>query len=107
MTKDGEVSWQEGCLSFPELFLTVSSPMTLTLSYLDKSFRPQQETLEGLEAICAHHEIMHLEGNLIIDRFEGDLAVKIKEIREKWLSRGTLSSDQQIYLESLEKIIKS
>lgn len=64
----GEVNYEEGCLSVPELRAVVHRPSHIKLSYqaLDQS----QHTIEaeGLLAICIQHEFDHLEGKLFIDR---------------------------------------
>jgi peptide deformylase len=61
-------TYPEGCLSFPGLFLDLNSPKWIRLEYLDESMTKHTEVLEGLAAVCASHEIDHLDGILMIDR---------------------------------------
>jgi peptide deformylase len=37
------------------------------MKYLDENFQPHQLKTDGLLAICAQHEIDHLNGKLFID----------------------------------------
>lgn len=62
------ISYREGCLSFPGLYLDVESPKWITLKYTTASGVEAVETLQGLAAVCANHEVHHLFGELFIDR---------------------------------------
>lgn len=53
---------EEGCLSFPGLILKVRRPRGVDLSYIDRHGAGRSIRLEGLEAVCAQHEIDHLDG---------------------------------------------
>lgn len=61
--------FQEGCLSIPGVFELVKRPASVSVEYLDESFKPcfiKEAT--GLLASCLQHEIDHLDGKLYIDR---------------------------------------
>jgi len=62
----------EGCLSIPGLPVTVSRPAEVTLRWTDLDGAPRSERLTGAEAICAQHELDHLNGRLIIDLMDAD-----------------------------------
>ena len=66
--EEGESRDEEGCLSFPEIILTVKRPARVVISYQDIEGTPVSFEAEGLLARCLHHEIDHLEGVLFIDR---------------------------------------
>jgi len=63
----GSIAGEEGCLSFPGLFLEMDRPEKATLVGLDKNGR--EITLEGngFMARVLIHEIDHLDGRLFID----------------------------------------
>lgn len=63
----GNVQSSEGCLSFPGLNVTVSRAEEVTLIAQDLNGVEYQERLTGLEAICAQHELDHLDGLSFID----------------------------------------
>jgi peptide deformylase len=52
----------EGCLSFPNEYLDVSRPSTVTVEYRNSDAQLVTETLAGLSARCFLHEFDHLNG---------------------------------------------
>ena len=63
-----EVStYEEGCLSIPDLYGDVTRPQSVTVRYRGIDGAEKEETFEGLWATCAQHEIDHLDGKLFID----------------------------------------
>jgi peptide deformylase len=55
---------EEGCLSFPELWLDVKRPCTIDSEYFDKSGNKCTITLTGIDARCFLHELDHLDGKV-------------------------------------------
>jgi peptide deformylase len=70
---------EEGCLSFPGLFLPVSRHEEVQVRYLDENGQPQKIKGRGLLARAFQHEIDHLEGILFIDRAEKNKKNKINK----------------------------
>ena len=60
-------TYQEGCLSVPEIYADVDRPATCKVRYQDLDGNTHEEALEGLMATCLQHEMDHLEGILFID----------------------------------------
>lgn len=60
-------TYQEGCLSVPEIYADVDRPATCTVRYQDLDGNAHEEHLTGLMATCLQHEMDHLEGILFID----------------------------------------
>jgi peptide deformylase len=52
----------EGCLSFPNEYLDISRPETITVEYYNSDIQLITETLTGLSARCFLHEFDHLKG---------------------------------------------
>ena len=69
----GEQTGQEGCLSVPGKYGIVTRPNYVRCKCLNENF--EETIIEGEEllarAIC--HEIAHLDGELYVDRIEGEL----------------------------------
>jgi peptide deformylase len=57
-----KIEGEEGCLSFPNLWLKVARHNKITASYLDNAGKPCIIELEGLDARCFQHELDHLDG---------------------------------------------
>jgi peptide deformylase len=66
--REGEISWEEGCLSVPDYVASVDRHAKITLHATDLDGNPIEETVEGLRAVCIQHEVDHLDGILFIDR---------------------------------------
>lgn len=79
-------TYQEGCLSVPDIFADVDRPATCRVRYQDLDGKLHEEELEGLMATCIQHEMDHLEGILFIDhlsRLKRNMALKkLKKMRE-------------------------
>jgi peptide deformylase len=70
---------EEGCLSFPNLFFTVTRPKTILVKYHDEKLDEKVDRFEDIWAQCIQHEIDHLNGVLFIDyasKFKLDRARK-------------------------------
>ena len=61
-------TYEEGCLSVPEVYDGVERPARCKLKYLNYNGEPVEEDAEGLFAVCIQHEFDHLEGVLFIDK---------------------------------------
>lgn len=67
LSKDGNESAREGCLSVPDYFDVVERAKTIKYSYLTLANEMLEAVTDGLLAICIQHEIDHLDGKLFID----------------------------------------
>ncbi len=76
-------TYEEGCLSVPEIFDAVERPARVKLRYLNYQGEPVEEEASGMYAVCIQHEMDHLEGVLFIDhlsRLKRDRAIsKVKK----------------------------
>ncbi len=68
----GEVIFEEGCLSFPELTVPVQRDAEITLRAQDATGKPFELEADGLLSICIQHEMDHLEGITLMDRAKGE-----------------------------------
>lgn len=53
---------EEGCLSYPNLFVKVKRPRRIKVRFADPNGRIRTETFEGLTARVFQHELDHLDG---------------------------------------------
>ena len=76
---------EEGCLSVPGFYETVSRPKTVKVSSLNYDGKQIEIEANGLLSTCIQHEIDHLNGILFIDylsKLKKDLILK-KVIKQK------------------------
>ena len=60
-------TFEEGCLSVPEIWDDVERPARIKAEYLDRDGNKQLREADGLLATCLQHEMDHLNGVLFID----------------------------------------
>ena len=59
--------YDEGCLSVPGFYETVSRPRVIKVIAQDKAGKKFEIEAEGLLSTCIQHEIDHLNGKLFVD----------------------------------------
>mgnify|MGYP001614474977 CR=1 FL=1 len=83
---EGEIKYEEGCLSIPGFTAEVKRFSSVVVTALDKDGNALEIDAEGLLAIALQHEIDHLNGMLFIDRLSKlkreMIKRKIKKARE-------------------------
>ena len=76
----GEIwTYEEGCLSIPDIRGDVDRPSFITLKYLTEDFQEKIETFSGMNARVIQHEYDHLDGILFTE--------SLKPIRKRRIKR--------------------
>jgi len=57
----------EGCLSFPGVFIHTRRYVFITVEYLNEKLEPKIATFQDVESIALQHEIQHLQGRTMFD----------------------------------------
>lgn len=78
--EDGLSEYDEGCLSVPGFYETVSRPKGIKVQAQDRRGKKFEIEAEGILATCIQHEIDHLDGKLFVDYIS---ALKRQRIRSK------------------------
>jgi peptide deformylase len=66
--REGDLTWNEGCLSVPDFTADVERSARVRVRYQDLEGKTHEEDASELRAVCFQHEIDHLDGVLFIDR---------------------------------------
>jgi peptide deformylase len=66
--REGEILWEEGCLSVVDFTVEVQRAARVHLKAIDLDEKEISIDAEGLLAVALQHEIDHLDGRLILDR---------------------------------------
>jgi len=90
ISREGEISWEEGCLSFPDIHEEIRRSGRVVVQALDREGKPFEVEAEGLPAVALQHEYDHLEGVLIVDhvsyfkrrQIDRDLKKRAKRLEE-------------------------
>jgi peptide deformylase len=67
ITREGEASTEEGCLSVPGIFDEVTRAAKIRLRAQDRNGEVFERDYDDLLAVCIQHEMDHLEGKLFVD----------------------------------------
>ena len=65
--EEGELEAEEGCLSVPGVYESVTRSRWIRVRALDRDGEPFELEAEDLLAVCVQHEMDHLEGKLFVD----------------------------------------
>lgn len=77
--RDGKITWEEGCLSFPGLYEKIDRAAHVKVRYQDRFGETQEIEGEGLLGVALQHEIDHIDGIVFTERqkpFQKKLALK-------------------------------
>jgi peptide deformylase len=88
VAKSGLADYEEGCLSVPGVYETVTRAETVTVEALDKDGHQFKLQADGLLAVCLQHEMDHLLGKVFVEylsplkrnRIKKRLAKQVREI---------------------------
>jgi len=80
LERQGTEEMEEGCLSVPGFYESVSRAERIRICALDRDGTPFELETDGLLAVCIQHEIDHLDGKLFVDYIS---SLKRQRIRKK------------------------
>lgn len=82
LSSEGREQMDEGCLSVPGFFETVTRAERVSVAALDRDGNPFTLDADGLLAVCIQHELDHLDGKLFVDHIS---MLKRQRIKHKLL----------------------
>ena len=77
---------EEGCLTYPNLFIKIKRPKLVRVRYMDSFGEAHTDKFTGMSARCVLHEMDHLNGinfTLKANKFHFDQAMRQKNKRVK------------------------
>lgn len=78
--KDGEIDWEEGCLSVPNYYDCVKRANHIKVRALNEQGESFELEADELLGVCIQHEIDHLDGILFVDHLS---KLKQRRLKEK------------------------
>jgi len=90
-----EASYEEGCLSIPDVRGDVDRLNTIVIKYLDENFVEHEKTFDGMAARVIQHEYDHIDGKLFTEKL---LPLKRRLIKRKLenIKKGKIRSDYRM-----------
>ena len=95
-------TFNEGCLSIPDIREDVSRHPLISISYYDEDFNYFEDTFDGLMARVIQHEYDHIEGKLFVDRISPLRKTMLKS-RLDSISKGLVKVDYKMRFPFLKK----
>ncbi len=97
-----EWTFNEGCLSIPDVREDVFRQPKITIEYFDENFKKHTEEFEGLVARVIQHEYDHIEGVLFTDKLS---TLKKRLIKGKLgnISKGKINVDYRMRFPNQKK----
>lgn len=84
INKKNEIFSQEGCLSFPDIYLKIKRSKKCKVKYTNLKEKIKTINSEKILSICLQHEIDHLNGITIFDHISKfKQKIIIKKLRKK------------------------
>jgi peptide deformylase len=80
LSREGEASGEEGCLSVPGIFDEVKRAAKVRVRAQDREGQMFERDCEDLLAVCIQHEMDHIDGKLFVDHLS---QLKRERIRKK------------------------
>lgn len=79
----GRAEREEGCLSVPGIYETVSRAEKIRVNFLNERGEPVHLDAQGLLAVCIQHEMDHLEGKVFVEYLSRLKQSRIKQKLKK------------------------
>ena len=96
-----EWSFNEGCLSIPNIREDVNRKEEITIEYLDENFIKHTEVLSGLAARVVQHEYDHIEGIMFTDKLSS-LKKRLLKKKLENISKGIVDVDYKMKFPNLK-----
>ena len=81
--KNGEIEWEEGCLSVPNYYESVKRANEIKVSALNQLGELSEIDASEMLAVCIQHEMDHLNGILFVDHLSKLKQKRLKKKAEK------------------------
>jgi len=82
-------SSEEGCLSIPGVYLEVTRPDEIEISYKNEMGKPCKLKATGLLSRAIQHEMDHLNGVMFVDRVNNNIALN-EELKKRGFAVGAV-----------------
>lgn len=102
-TSKETVLMEEGCLSYPGLFVKIKRPVSITLRFWDTSGTEHTQEFKGLGARVIQHELDHLDGREFFSSTSKYHLARGKERSQLMLRK---SRQQEKKIETRKKVLE-
>lgn len=93
-TSAGVIKADEGCLSFPGLYLKIERPNSIQVEFTDENGQRQETMLEGLSARCFLHELDHMNGKKFTE-YVGPVALQMARKKQEKVMKKVIRNQKK------------
>jgi peptide deformylase len=86
-------TFDEGCLSLPDISVPVTRPAVIRMRYLSLEGQTEEIEATGLLSVCLQHELDHLQGVLTLDYL--DKSSRLQAIQKLELVKQRVGGEDQ------------
>lgn len=97
-----EWSFNEGCLSIPDVREDVFRKPDITIEYYDEDFKKHTKSFSGLAARVIQHEYDHIEGILFTDKLSS-FKKRLLKTKLSNISKGKIKVDYRMRFPDMKK----
>lgn len=94
--------YQEGCLSYPGLYLKLNRAEWVKVKFQDMDGNWIEQRFDGLTAVCIQHEIDHLDGIVYTDKIS---PIKLDQAKRK--VKKNLKKMRAFSVENAKEVVKT
>lgn len=111
LESSGEETYDEGCISFPGLFLKVKRAKKIKVKYTDMNGVERTQEFDGLTARIFQHELDHLNGihftskvsKTVLDRSKDKIKKNLKKIERETKNRIIFDEMRKMQMINIQK----
>lgn len=118
LEKRGEEIIEEGCISFPGLYLKIPRAASIDVRYIDMNGVTKEERFDGLTARIFQHELDHLNGicytskvsRLVLERAKEKVKINLKKLnklKKAYEDLNVLKKESERLSTKIEKIAEA
>lgn len=89
LAREGEQTCEEGCLSVPGIYESVTRAERVKVRALDANGQSFELEADGLLAVCIQHEIDHLDGKVFVEYLSN---LKLNRIKSKLAKKARITA---------------
>jgi peptide deformylase len=90
-----EKSYEEGCLSIPDIRGDVNRLSEIKIRFMDQNFTSQTKVFQGINARVIQHEYDHIEGKLFTEKLQ-PLRKRLIKRKLESIKKGNISVDYRM-----------
>ena len=97
-----EWSFEEGCLSVPDIHEAVMRKPRIRIAYRDENWEAHEEWIDGIVARVIQHEYDHIDGKIFIDRLSSMRKMILKR-KLNDISTGNINPKYRMIFPAIKK----